>query len=343
MYAEKIPGRCITIDQKQYLYFGGTSYLGMHARPDFGALVTEGIQLFGTNYGASRHGAAITVFYEAETKMQTWLEAPACVWVSSGTLAGRLALAVLGDDYQYHYMPNTHVAIHPFFDHHTPGSLNGAVEDTLDLISNSAFDQHVIAMNTFDSLTASALPLDWIQRIPKNKKVILLIDDSHGIGVVGNRGQGMYSMISSLHEDTIMISSLGKGMGLPAGVIAGPVEFIAACKAHGMFGGSSPSIPAYSYAYLHADTLYQNARQIVTHHMTTFNQSLRTDLFSYTSGFPIYYTKQDSIADYLMMQGIKIPSFSYPRPVDKKYTRIILHGLHTAEDIHTLAQLLANY
>ena len=139
-----------------------------------------------------------------------------------------------------------------------------------------------------------------------------------------------------------MISSLGKGMGLPAGVIAGPVEFIAVRKAHGMFGGSSPSIPAYSYAYLHADTL-SNARQIVTHHMTTFNQSLRTDLFSYTSGFPIYYTKQDSIVYYLMMQGIKIPSFSYPRPVDKNIHALFYMVCNTAEDIHTLAQLFANY
>ena len=53
-------------------------------------------------------------FMKLKPKCRRGLEAPACVWVSSGTLAGRLALAALGDDYQYHYMPNTHVAIHPF-------------------------------------------------------------------------------------------------------------------------------------------------------------------------------------------------------------------------------------
>ena len=56
MYAEKIPSRVTWVNDKEFLFFSGTSYLGIHARPAFGDLVKQGFELYGTNYGASRRG-----------------------------------------------------------------------------------------------------------------------------------------------------------------------------------------------------------------------------------------------------------------------------------------------
>ena len=121
MYASQIPHRTIVIQDQEYLFFGGTGYLGMHARSKFGDLVKKGLDLYGSNYGASRLGFELPVILAAEEKLTSWIGAPSGVLVSSGTLAGRLILEVLGDEYMYHYTPNSHVAINPSHGTFRPG------------------------------------------------------------------------------------------------------------------------------------------------------------------------------------------------------------------------------
>jgi 7-keto-8-aminopelargonate synthetase-like enzyme len=346
MYAEKIPSRVTMVDNEEFLFFSGTSYLGMHARPEFGDLVKQGIELYGTNYGASRLGnITIPVFEQAEHKLANWLDAPATLLVSSGTLAGRLILDSLGSDYIYHFSANAHVAINPIYNASKyTNAFSCFIEDTLDSINFSMGENHVITFNTIDALTATMSPLNWISKLPLNKKIVLVIDDSHGIGVMGSRGKGLYENIKSLHAETIVISSLGKAMGLPAGLIAGPYEYIMNAKRHSLFGGSSPLVPAYAFAYLNADAIYDAAYDQLQNNIKYFLDNLdRSDLFSYTNHFPVFCTQHQEIAAYLEMNKIRISQFAYPSPKDKLYTRIILSALHTKADIHRLINLLNKF
>ncbi|MBP9746419.1 MAG: hypothetical protein KBD41_13595 [Saprospiraceae bacterium] len=74
-YARHIPNRTIWHKDQEYLYYGGTGYLGIHANQDFGDLVKQGLDLYGTNYGASRLGIDIPVFNQAEEKLAAWIGA----------------------------------------------------------------------------------------------------------------------------------------------------------------------------------------------------------------------------------------------------------------------------
>jgi 8-amino-7-oxononanoate synthase len=345
MYATHIPSRIIQKDGDCYLFFSGTAYLGMHARPEFGALVVQGFEKYGTNYGASRLGnVVIPVFDEAEKKLASWLDAPHALLVSSGTLAGRLALEVLGNEYKYHFGTNAHIAINPPYMRHDPVHFGCSIEDTLDSLYFSDHDRHVIAFNTVDALTASTPSLDWIDRLPKDKEIILLIDDSHGIGVLGDAGRGLYDAVRSRHQDTVLIASMGKAMGLPAGLIAGPVHIIAQIKKHPMFGGSSPMIPAYAYAYLNADAIYQRAYNELQSNISYFTAMLnKKELFDFIPLFPIYCTGQKQLAPYLDLHKICISQFSYPSPSDPVYTRLIINALHTKNDLDTLLNLLHSF
>lgn len=345
MYAEKIPSRVTLVNDKEFLFFSGTSYLGIHARPAFGDLVKQGFELYGTNYGASRLGnISIPVFEEAEHKFASWLDAPSALVVSSGTLAGRLILESLGPDYYYHFGTNAHVAINPAYGTYNPSAFDCSLEETLDSIVFSDVDKHVITFNTIDALTATIPPFGWISRLPESKKIVLVIDDSHGIGVLGREGRGLYERIKILHPDTIMISSLGKAMGLPAGLIVGPDEYIINARRHSLFGGSSPPIPAYLHAFLHAGNIYQEANIQLQKNIQHFMHELTTpEKFTFTEKFPVFCTEHKELSPYLEMNKIRISQFAYPSPKDKIYTRIIVSALHTENDIGTLVDLINKY
>lgn len=344
MYAEKIPTRAITVNDDEYLFFSGTSYLGLHGLPEFGNLVKQGFELYGTNYGASRLGnVSIPVFEEAENKFANWLDAPSVLLVSSGTLAGRLILESLGPEYSYHFGSNAHVAINPTYGSPHTEVFNFSIED-VHAINFSNAENHVIAFNTIDALTATIPSLNWISKLPKDKKIILLIDDSHGIGVLGREGRGLYENIKNLHPTTIMISSLGKAMGLPAGLIAGPNEYIHNARRHSLFGGSSPVIPAYLHAYLQADNIYQAARNQLQRNIHYFvNELCTARIFTFTKNFPVFCSEHTQLASYLELNKIRISQFAYPSPEDKMYTRIILNSLHTESDLEKLINLINKY
>lgn len=345
MYAEKIPSRVTWVNDKEFLFFSGTSYLGIHARPAFGELVKQGFELYGTNYGASRLGnISIPVFEEAENKFASWLDAPSALLVSSGTLAGRLILESMGSDYIYHFGTNAHVAINPAYGTHNPSAFDCSLEETLDSIVFSDADKHVITFNTIDALTSIMPSLNWISRLPGNKKIVIVIDDSHGIGVLGREGRGLYEQIKNLHPDTIMISSLAKAMGLPAGLIVGPDEYIIDAKRHSLFGGSSPAIPAYLHAFLNTGNLYQAANIQLQKNIQYFVNELKNqEMFTFTEKFPVFCTDQKELSSYLEMNKIRISQFAYPSPKDKIYTRIIVNALHTENDLGILLDLINKY
>lgn len=345
MYASLIPSRTTNVNGKEFLFFSGTSYLGILGRPEFGTLVHQGIELWGTNYGASRLGnVSIPVFNQAEEKLATWISAEAAVLVSSGTLAGRLMLEVLGEHYQYHYSPNAHIAINPKYTSHLPHLFDSWIEDTINTIQLSVIDHHVITLNSIDTLTTLKPDLAWAQRLPKNKDVIIVLDDSHGMGVLGMEGRGLYPELKKFHQRSIGIVSLGKAMGLPAGLIAGPEEYIARVKRHPMFGGSSPMIPAYAYAYLHADMIYAQAYESLTQNIKVFRTEIEhLGIFQFTEGFSIFCTEEHRLASYLEAHNIRISHFAYPSPKDRLYTRVIINGLHTQEDMERLIKMIKKF
>lgn len=336
-YARHIPNRTIWHKDQEYLYYGGTGYLGIHANQDFGDLVKQGLDLYGTNYGASRLGVDIPVFNQAEEKLAAWIGAQSSVLVSSGTLAGRLMLEVLGDDYFYHFATNAHVAIHPGYHHHSPNNFSCSIEDSLDHIHLSEHNRHVITFNSVDALTGTRPDLSWITSLPKDKEIVLIMDDSHAIGLIGHNCGGLYHEVLALHPNTIVIASLGKAMGLPGGLIAGPVQYISSIRTHPLFGGSSPMVPAYVHAYLHADQIYAQAQHALLNN-TTYFISMTKDLamFTFTQGLPVYCTDRHTLTDYLELKKIKISHFAYPSPKDRLYTRIIISALHTLQDLDKL-------
>ena len=113
MTVEQFPDRTIVVEGKEYLYFGGTSYLGMATHPEYQNLLCNSIRIWGTAYGSSRNSnIKLSIYQKAEALFAKNSGAEAALMVSSGTLAGRLVIDYLSkSNQQFFHYPKTHPAI----------------------------------------------------------------------------------------------------------------------------------------------------------------------------------------------------------------------------------------
>ncbi|MCU0338963.1 MAG: pyridoxal phosphate-dependent aminotransferase family protein, partial [Spirosomaceae bacterium] len=112
-FIDHLPNRTIEIEGQDFLYFSGTSYLGLPQNPRFQSLVREGLAQYGSVYGSSRNGnLQLSIYAQAEARLAAWTGAEAALTLSSGMLAGQAAMRYLMlEGYQFFYSTDTHPAV----------------------------------------------------------------------------------------------------------------------------------------------------------------------------------------------------------------------------------------
>ena len=73
MIIDHLPSRTIKFQEEEYLFFSGTSYLGMGHQAGFQEALKEGIARYGTIFSASRNNnLKLAIYEEAETFLAQW-------------------------------------------------------------------------------------------------------------------------------------------------------------------------------------------------------------------------------------------------------------------------------
>jgi len=343
---DQLPGRTLTTEGKEYLYCSGTSYLGMAVNEAFTGWLSEGMKRYGTNYSSSRlSNLRLEIFAEVEQYLANYTGAQAAVTVSSGYMAGQMTVKALQRHGQFVYAPHTHPAV--WLDQPVVETLDYAdwTATLLHRLEKEASQRLVIVCNSLDPLLAQKYDFQWLSSVPARHDIILLIDDSHGFGLTGQHGSGIISELAlPSHIQLVVVSSLGKALGIPGGIVLGDQHFIRELRQSPFFSASSPVIPAYLYAFLHAEGIYRQARQQLFDNVRRFSDQIANlDLFRHFSDYPIFYTPDNRLYDYLLERGVFISSFPYPSPQDACITRVVLSALHTPADIDRVADLVTQY
>jgi len=341
---DSFPGRTISVNGKSYLYFGGTSYLGLQTDATFQQLYSANIKKYGTNYGASRKAnVQISIFEETENNLANLVGSESCITMSSGYLAGQLVIQTMNTPvHEFFYAPASHSAIHltskkPFQNF---SDLNQAVRKHL-VVSKSI---PVVVLDAIDILGKGYPNFEGLQDLPLNE-VVLVVDDSHGIGIVGVDGGGAFKSTKSLHpKELIVCCSLGKGFGIQAGAIFASTNRIQKFTNTKFFGGASPAAPAALATLLEGQELFKQKRQILKTNINLFLDAIRNhELLKYQDNYPAFYFSNPQIAKFLESKGILITNFNYPNENSPVMSRIVISASHTVEDIEQLAQWLNQY
>ena len=244
MLVNRFPSRKIIVDEQKYLYFGGTSYLGLPTNKKFLKIISKGLKKWGSSYGSSRSSnIQLLAYYKAEQFLANFIKAEAALTISSGMLAGKIVIDVLEKqtDSFYHF-PNLHDALKqqnssPIFENN---KINKKLVDGIP-------EKVTILTDAVPSSSIKTIDLSVLNEISPTKEITLVIDESHSLGLLGENGCGIYSEIN-LHniKRKIMIASLGKAIGITGGVIASDSEFINALKTNNSFVSAAGMNPAFA-------------------------------------------------------------------------------------------------
>ena len=346
VFSDQIPGRTVMANNREFLFFSGTSYLAINSNPDFLARLKEGLDRYGTNYSNSRNGnLQLRIFSEAEAYLAEYTGAEAAMTVSSGYLAGQLAVRSFENTGEYIYAPDTHPAV--WIQNQNPSGLDfkSWVEELCNSLPKHTSNEIVIVCNSIDPLKSVHYDFSWVKELPENKSITLIIDDSHGMGITGLNGSGIYRTANQNPAlKLIVVSSFGKAMGIPGGFILSDSDTIDQIRKSPFFTASSPVIPAYLHAFLHSGPIYEKARKALFKNIRQFAASVvDLKIFNSIPGYPVFYTPENGLYEFLLNRGIIISCFAYPGPEDGLITRIVINSRHTEADLIQLRDLIQEY
>ncbi|KAF2330432.1 aminotransferase class I/II-fold pyridoxal phosphate-dependent enzyme [Flavobacterium ginsenosidimutans] len=340
MIVEKFPDRIIEIDQKQYLYFGGTAYLGLPTNATFQDLVVQNILKWGTTYGSSRTANIKLSAYNAGEKfLAKHIGSEDTVTVSSGMLAGKLVLEKLKKQTDtFFHLNEIHSAIQ--IENSLPVFINEKLNDRL---LDSKPEKIVILTDGVPSFQTNPVDLSFLKEISNQKEITLVIDESHSLGIVGENGSGIYATIPFPIKRKILVSSLGKAFGLTGGVIASNSKFINEIKEIETFTSAAGMNPAFVQTLSDASEIYKIQHQKLLDNLIYIDSILvRNENIKFDNSYPLIYLLSKELVDNLKNEDIIIASFKYTKEAEP-LNRIVITANHTKEDLDKLVGVLNDF
>ena len=334
----------VRIGKKDYLFFSGTSYLGMEEDAHYGAVLQDCIRQYGANHGLSRvNNVRLKVFEEFEKFFAKNAKAEAAAVMSSGYLAGIAASQWLFPKADTCWAaPDTHPAILPV-GLQVDSQMNFLAwkKKCLEQSEKLSPRKILILGNSVDPLRAAIHEYSWVKELAKKHEVTLLLDESHAFGVLGRSLFGTYADQQYPQVNLVVSGSLGKGLAMPAGIILGKAEVIEGIKSQSIFTGASPGSPANLQAFLETQDIYRAQSQKIRDFSGIFSQETK-DLSTLigSPNFPVFILKNPSWSKDLEKMGFITSSFSYPTPESPVISRIVLSGFHSLWDLVALNEAL---
>jgi 8-amino-7-oxononanoate synthase len=85
----------------------------------------------------------------------------------------------------------------------------------------------MLATDGVFSMDGDLAPLDGLQRIARQRELLLLVDDAHGLGVLGAGGRGSFEHLGLQQDErVVLVGTLGKGFGCFGAFVAGEQALI---------------------------------------------------------------------------------------------------------------------
>lgn len=219
-------GPWITLDNQTCLNFCSNDYLGFSKHPRLLAAAIEAL----SQYGLSSGGSAQIIGYHhlhaaAEQTIAQTIQVPYVTLFTSGYLANQAILQCFGEKTHLFLDKRVHASIldgaqlsgSPYFrfHHQDLAHLQGL------LAQHPCDSTPLIVVEGVYSMDGTIAPLSALKDIAKVHNALLVVDDAHGLGVLGPGGKGsLLHHHCTAHDVPIYMGTLGKGMGCYGAFIA---------------------------------------------------------------------------------------------------------------------------
>lgn len=335
------PGRTAISDGKEFLFFSGYSYLGIQHNESFIALVNEGIQKYGWLFPSSRiSNTRLPLFDEFEALLSSLTNTVQTISFSSGFSAGTVA-SRLFSHHPLMVCPTAHTAVNKLQQPYSSFS-SWAEQTAINLQQKVYIQRPVLIADSVNPLTGELNNFEFLSTI--HQPIIVIIDDSHGVGLIGNNGAGISSLIPQKNNiEYILCYSLSKAFGINGGAISCTNNTTAQLiREMPEFTASTAISPAMAFAFINAQEVYQSQLKTLRQNIEYLKNLLALTIINSSQNLPIFILPEHLDEAYFAKNKIIISSFAYPNPQGKKINRVVVNALHTMHDLQIINQLIKN-
>ncbi len=199
------------------------------------------------------------------------------------------------------------------------------------------------------SMDGDIADLTNICRLAEEYHALVMVDDSHATGYIGETGRGTPEYCGVQGRIDILSTTFGKALGgASGGCISGRKEIVAMLRQKSrpyLFSNTlSPAVAGGTLKALEILTASPDLRKQVMHNADLFKKAMIKNGFDIVKGdtaiVPVMlYDEKRAVAmsSRLLDEGIYVIGFTYPVvPKGKARIRVQLSAAHTEKDVQTL-------
>ena len=345
-------GAWLVVDGKKVLNFCSNNYLGLANHPDLIKKSKAFLDTYGVGPGAVRTIAGtMDIHIQLEKRLAAFKKVEAAISFQSGFTAnlGTIPALVNKGDAIFSDELN-HASI-------IDGCrLSGAEiirykhNDVADLEKNiterkNDFRRSIIITDGVFSMDGDIAPLDRIYEVAEKHGIMLMVDDAHGEGVLGEGGRGIVDHFKLHGKVDLEIGTLSKAFGSVGGFAAGDATIIEWLKQRGRpFLFSSAVTPPDIAAGLASIELLEKSTELVdrlwanTKYFKNELKSLGFDIGSSVTPITPIMLGEAKLArlfsQKLFEENIFAMALGFPTvPQGKARIRVMISAAHKDEDL----------
>lgn len=361
-----------TIDSPQgaYLKIGGrkvlnlcsNNYLGLASDPRLKKAAIAAIKKYGVGTGSVRAlSGTNTLHIELEHRLAKFKQAPAALVLTSGYLANLAAIQTfLGKEDIVVSDELNHASIidavrlaqikHKFiYKHASPQDLEEKLKEASQIRKSPRSDgQEPVLLIVTDgvfSMDGDLAPLPEIVALAKKYRALLMVDDAHGEGVLGDRGRGLADHFNLHNQIDLEVGTLSKAFGVVGGFITGKKAIIDQLRgrARQFLFSNSLSIPDTAALIESVKILEKSGRRLkkLWQNASYLKQELQKSGFdigrSKTPITPVMVGEEDKAVKFserLLERKVFAAAIKFPMvPAGKARLRLMPSAAHTKRDL----------
>lgn len=344
-------GAWVVAEGRRMLMLSSYEYLGLLGHPHLREAAVAAIDQYGTgHHGARLLVGTTTVHKRLEAKLAHLMDAQDAIVFSSGYVANLATISalvgpgdcILGDQLNHaSIVDGCRMSGADFteFKHNDPDSL-------AELLQRIKGRRTLVIVDAVFSMNGDIINLPELVSLCKNHSALLMVDEAHSLGVLGNHGKGIQEYYD-LEPDAIDIKmgTLSKALAGSGGFVAGREELITYLRHHArgyIFSGALPACQA-SVSIAALEVLEQKPELVeqLWENVDRYLSGLKKMGFD-TAGSetPIVPIMTGNDAKTLEMtricrsQGLLVVPVCFPAvPMDAPRLRTCVSAVHTGEDI----------
>jgi len=225
---ESPQGAWLVVDGKRTLNFCSNNYLGLANHPRVVQAAKDAADKYGVGPGAVRTIAGtLGLHLELEKRLAAFKKVETAITFQSGFSANLATIpALVGKEDVIFSDRLNHASIIDGcrlakskiipYEHCSPDSLKEVLDE-----HRGEYRRALVVTDGVFSMDGDVAPLDEIYQVTRDYDVILMVDDAHGEGVLGEGGRGIVDHFNLHGKVDVEVGTLSKAFGVVGGVVAG--------------------------------------------------------------------------------------------------------------------------